>query len=68
MHNKAAVVTKMNIKMLNVKSICLGVQLDNNSSRCTADFADSDFVWCNKFIDTFPTSLLTLICKFLTFL
>ena len=28
----------------------------------------ADFVWCNKFIDTFPTSLLAPIRKFLTFL
>ena len=28
----------------------------------------ADFVCRNKFINAFPTYLLTLICKFLTFL
>ena len=28
----------------------------------------ADFEWHNKFIDTYPTSLLTPIHKFLTFL
>ena len=27
----------------------------------------ADFAWHNNFIDTFPTTLSTPICKFLTF-
>ena len=67
-HNKAAVVTK-----ILAKSIYLGLQLQQLTKRCINNHADYtndviNFAWHNKFIDTFPTGLLTPICKFLTFL
>ena len=57
------------------QSICLGIQLRH--SRYINNYADytwltlSDlinFAWHNKFINTYPTSLLTFIRKFLTLL
>ena len=44
--------------MLVRKSFCLGAQ----------DTDAINFTVRNKFIDTYPTSLLTSICEFLTFL
>ena len=64
--NKAAVVTKNACK-----SICLGVQDIAGALiiMLITQAADTiKFVWHNKFIDTYPTSLLTPIREFLTFL
>ena len=64
-HNKAAVVTKNACK-----SIRLGVQDTRGASifMLITQAADAiNFVWRNKFIDTYSTSLLTPISKFLTF-
>ena len=53
-----------------VKSICLGVQhqqLNKAQTIAGADVSNADFAWHNKFIDTFPTSLLTPFANFSPF-
>ena len=58
-----------------VKSICLGVQHQQRNKVQTIAGASiimlimqtADFAWCNKFIDTFPTSLLTRFANFSPF-